>query len=137
MRKSSFPTTKRTTSTHRLPGSSWPRSTKSTPQKKLTEQDELWHELVLAGIGGRTVAEAKDRVSWDEFFAWMSYRASHGPLHLHGRLQDGFARVAHTIASVAPRRQGARRPKLQDFMAWLPRAADQPIDLETAMERWR
>lgn len=92
---------------------------------------------MLAGIGGRTVAEAKRNISWGEFQDWMAYRLAHGPLVLHQRLEHGLALVAQTVASTIPRKRGAKGPKLEDF---LPRRAaqdEQPIELEEAMRRWR
>src|SRR5690625_65472 len=50
--------------------------------KNLAPEDELWHELVLSGVGGRTVAEAKERLSFVEFMSWQRYIRSPGTLNI-------------------------------------------------------
>jgi len=35
----------------------------------------------MLGIGGRTIAEAKRRLTVSEFLAWMAYRRKYGSLH--------------------------------------------------------
>ena len=108
------------------------------PLKKLTAADEVWCELVLAGVGGKTIEEAKQRLSYDEFQLWVEYRKRHGPLWHGPRLEHGAALVAHTVASVAPRKKGARGPKFSDFLPQRAQASSgEPIDLETAMKTWR
>jgi len=92
---------------------------------------------VLAGVGGRTVAEAKQRMSWNEFQVWLKYRASHGPLHTQHHLERGFGLVAYLIASSIPRKPGTRAPRFEDFMPKSKEATDGPIDLATAMRTWR
>lgn len=52
---------------------------------------------MLAGIGGATIAEAKERLTYEEVLTWCEYIKNHGPLDLHGRLEYGFALVAHQI----------------------------------------
>lgn len=47
--------------------------------KKLTPADEVWHELVLNGIGGCTIREAKERIDYDEYRAWVAYLKSVAP----------------------------------------------------------
>lgn len=44
----------------------------------------MWHELVRHGIGGRTVAEAKLRMTHDEWLSWLAY------LRKFGSLNDGL-----------------------------------------------
>lgn len=106
--------------------------------KSLTPAEAVWHELVLAGVGGRTVAEAKEAISLPEFQAWMAYRAEHGPLHLAERLEWVGALIAHTVASTIPRKRGARAPKFEDFLPQRRKPEDEtPITLDEAMLRWR
>jgi hypothetical protein len=50
----------------------------------------VWHELVLHGIGGRTIAEAKERITHDEFVAWHAYIRKRGTLNWGMRLEVGF-----------------------------------------------
>ena len=51
----------------------------------------MWHELVLCGIGGRTIAEAQQRLSYTEFFAWVRYRRKQS----RARLIDGLSALHH------------------------------------------
>lgn len=53
---------------------------------------------MLAGIGGRTVAEAKERVQYAEFMDWMTYRRMRGSLNIGNRLESGFALIAFMIS---------------------------------------
>ena len=64
------------------------RSTGSRTRKKLTPADEVWHELVLNGVGGSTIAEAKERLSYAEYRAWVAYlKDKRGSLHPGHRLE--------------------------------------------------
>ena len=62
----------------------------------------------------------------------MLYREKHGPLWHGTRLEQGFALVAHTVASGIPRNKGTKGPKFKDF---LPRRAtqDDVLTLQEAM----
>lgn len=53
----------------------------------------MWHELVLNGIGGRTVAEAKLRMTHDEYLSWLAYMQKRGSLHDGTRLDMAMARL--------------------------------------------
>lgn len=96
---------------------------------------------MLAGIGGRTVAEAKWSISWPEFQAWMQYRAKHGPLHTQPHIEHAAALVAYMISSTVPRAKGKKGPEFSDFLpkraARAEAANEAPIDLEEAMATWR
>lgn len=92
---------------------------------------------MLAGIGGRTVAQAKRNISWGEFQDWMAYRKAHGPLVLHQRMEDGLALVAHTVASTIPHKRGTKGPKISDFLPQRELETAKPIALEDAMKSWR
>lgn len=52
---------------------------------------------MLAGVGGKTVAEAKEAVSYAEFRGWLAYRQKFGPLDERLRMDRGFAVVATLI----------------------------------------
>lgn len=92
---------------------------------------------MLAGIGGRTVAEAKRNVSWGEFQAWMKYREAHGALSSHHRLEQGFALVAQTVASTIPRKPGTRGAKLEDFLPKRRSGVGESISLDEAIKTWK
>lgn len=50
--------------------------------------------MVLAGVGGRTVEEAQNRMSYNEFVQWIAYRNRWGTLHLGMRIDRATARGA-------------------------------------------
>lgn len=84
---------------------------------------------MLNGVGGRTIEEAKARLSYREALSWMAYRAKRGNLH-PGR------RVDRAAAMLAQMYWGAHSEKpvsLYDFMPW---EDPPPITLETAMKEW-
>lgn len=57
----------------------------------------MWHELVLHGVGGRTVHEAKQRMSYQEAMSWAAYIRKRGSLNWGMRLEAGFALIATQI----------------------------------------
>lgn len=59
----------------------------------------MWHELVLHGIGGRTIAEAKRTLSWVEAQQHLAYIRRRGSLNLGTRIEAGFALLAWLIAN--------------------------------------
>jgi len=48
---------------------------------------------VLNGIGGRTIAEAQENLSWDEFQTWAAYRGKRGSLNQGMRVETAVARL--------------------------------------------
>jgi len=101
--------------------------------------------MVLAGVGGRTVAELRRNMSWAEFQAWMQYRAKHGQLHMQHHIEHAAALVAYVVSGTVPRAKGQKGPGFMDF---LPRRAmaegagneaqeEMPIDIDTAIATWR
>lgn len=84
----------------------------------------------MAGVGGRTIAEAQERLSYSEFISWQKYRAKRGSLNLGMRVERGAALLA-TLYANAHSKQGGY--KLFDFM---PHEEEPPVSLETAMEKW-
>lgn len=88
---------------------------------------------MLCGIGGNTIAEAKERISYSEFLGWLQYRNLRGSLNLGMRIERGSALLA-TIYANAHRKKDAEPFTLDDFM---PHADQKPITLEKAMQEWR
>ena len=43
----------------------------------------------MNGIGGRTIAEAQERMSRREFLVWLKYREKYGPLNIMMRTEWG------------------------------------------------
>jgi hypothetical protein len=71
----------------------------------------VWHELVLHGIGGATVEEAKGTLTHDEFVSWAAFMRKRGSLNLADRIDAGFAMLAHVICAV-----NNRKTNVADFM---------------------
>lgn len=85
---------------------------------------------MLSGIGGRTIAEAQQRLSYTEFQSWAAFRKLRGSLHVGMRLEYGFAQMLTMYANSKSKYGGYR---LCDFM---PHQPEQPITLEEAMKSW-
>ena len=67
-------------------------------RKKFGADAWLWHELVRAGVGGRTIAVARECLSEQETTQWAHYIHAYGPLHHDARL---FARLDAGLALLA------------------------------------
>lgn len=93
----------------------------------------MWHELVLNGVGGRTVAEAQQRMSYTEFCRWLAYRRQRGSFN-PGLRADRAAGLLAAIYVNAHRKKGATAHSLWDF---LPHEDEPPITMEQAMDTWR
>ena len=50
--------------------------------------------MVLNGIGGRTIAEAQETLSFAEFQTWCQYRRKRGTLNVGRRIERGAALLA-------------------------------------------
>lgn len=66
---------------------------------------------MLNGIGGRTVAEAKERISAQEFSQWCAYIRKRGALNIGTRVELGFALLASTVV-----RANGGKAKIEDFL---------------------
>lgn len=71
--------------------------------------DEVWHELVLHGVGGKTVEEAKQCLSYREALNWFEYIQKHGTPNQH--LHQGFAMLAAMINNAM-----GGKADMKDFM---------------------
>lgn len=85
----------------------------------------------MCGIGGRTIAEAQTRLSYDEFCRWASYRALRGRLNPGLRIEAGTALLATIYANSHSKRGGYT---VFDFM---PHMDAPPVSLEQAMKEWK
>lgn len=85
---------------------------------------------MLCGIGGRTIAEAQQRLSYPEFMAWAKYRNKRGTLHVGMRVERGAALLATLYANSHSKKGDF---KLFDFM---PHEEEPPMSLEQAMATW-
>ena len=68
----------------------------------------------MLGIGGRTLAEAKQNLSAEEVGLWAAYRAQRGTLSVGLRLEQLFAISDLRAAQIA----GVKRIKLQDLLRY-------------------
>lgn len=86
----------------------------------------------MCGVGGRTIAEAQQRVSYVEFCQWAQYRAKRGSLNVGLRVERGSALLAMMYGN-AHRGKHVAAFQLHDFAPH----HDQPvITLEEAMKSW-
>jgi hypothetical protein len=88
----------------------------------------LLHELVLAGVGGRTVAEAKERLTYAEAVAWEAYRRKYGTLNVGLRLEIGFGQLLAAVANAL----GNKADPL-DYMPHVPRPEPEPLSIDRVM----
>lgn len=72
---------------------------------------------MLNGIGGRTIAEAKLRLSYSEALDWFAFIRKRGTLNLGMRLEALFAQQAILICNAAGiKKQGGGIFTMHDFM---------------------
>lgn len=76
--------------------------------------------MVSHGIGGCTVEEAKERISYDEYLSWCAYVRKRGTLNLGMRVEAGFA----LLATMVNRATGGQA-KMEDFMPHADKLEDQ------------
>ena len=80
---------------------------------------------MLNGVGGRSVAEAKERITFDEAQAWSAYMQKRGSMHIGMRLESGFALIARSINHAL-----GGHATMRDYMPH----ADQPDSLTEIMK---
>lgn len=80
-------------------------------------------------MGGRTVAEARLNLSYNEVINWQLYRNKHGPLSPNHRLDMGIARLGSFIGNLATRKSSF---KFEDFMPFgKSRKPEEPASIES------
>ncbi|EPH0529390.1 phage tail assembly protein T [Pseudomonas aeruginosa] len=85
----------------------------------------------MCGIGGRTIAEAQERLSYPEFLSWCKFRSKRGSLHLGMRIERGSALLATLYANSHSKDGGY---KIYDFML---HEKEPAISLDAAIDTWR
>lgn len=88
---------------------------------------------MLNGIGGRTIAEAKQRLTYHEALDWFAFIRKRGTLNVGMRLEALFAQQSVLICSAAGiKKQGGGQFSMTDFMPH----ADEPdeLSIEDAMK---
>ncbi|MDG1643691.1 phage tail protein [Klebsiella huaxiensis] len=86
----------------------------------------------MNGIGGRTIAEAQERMSLREFQMWVKYRNKYGPLNIMMRTEWGAALVASVLANIN-KAKNTPPYKVSDFA---PHINEVSVSLEEAMKTW-
>ncbi|EPZ0123754.1 phage tail protein [Klebsiella pneumoniae] len=86
----------------------------------------------MNGIGGRTIAEAQERMSRREFLVWLKYREKYGPLNIMMRTEWGASLVASVLANIN-KAKSTPPFKVSDFA---PHINELPLSLEEAMKSW-
>jgi hypothetical protein len=69
---------------------------------------------VLCGIGGRTIEEAQNNISYNEFIRWVIYRKKRGSLNVGIRIEHDLAIIASMFAN-RYREKGSMPYKVYDF----------------------
>lgn len=65
----------------------------------------------MAGVGGRTIEEAKERLTYDEYLRWVEYRRMRGSFNVGMRIEECSALVAQQVNNSA-----GGKAKIGDFM---------------------
>ncbi|YCH81719.1 hypothetical protein L0Y47_21390 [Ectopseudomonas composti] len=85
---------------------------------------------MLNGVGGRTIAEAQQRLSYEEFCSWVRYRIKRGSLHPGMRMERAAGTLAALYANLKVKDGDFRA---EDFM--LHESRPEPT-VEEAMAAW-
>lgn len=86
----------------------------------------------MCGIGGRTIAEAKHRISYPEYLQWVAYRYKRGSLNWGLRSERDAALLA-TLYANTHRKEGKPARQIYEFA---PHMDEPPISVAQAMESW-
>ncbi|EMO8816350.1 phage tail assembly protein T [Klebsiella michiganensis] len=86
----------------------------------------------MNGIGGRTIAEAQERMSLREFQVWVKYRNKYGQLNSMMRTEWGASLVASVLANIN-KSKNSPPFKVSDFA---PHINEVSVSLEDAMKNW-
>lgn len=86
----------------------------------------------MNGIGGRTVAEARQRMSYAEFLSWVAFRDKRGSLNGGLRVEEAVARLMALTINIHAGKNGPGY-RMYDFA---PHIEEPPISIEQAMEAW-
>lgn len=81
-------------------------------KKKLNSIDEFWCELAMA-IGGHTVGELQEKITWREYMLWLAYRTKYGPLNPVRKYDLGFA-----VLNAQLNNMFGGKAKWKDFIFW-------------------
>ena len=82
-------------------------------------------------MGGSTIAEAQQRLGYQEALQWMKYRRLRGSFNLGMRVERGSAQLSTLYANAHSKNGGY---KIYDFM---PHMEEPAMTLEQAMDIWK
>lgn len=89
---------------------------------------------MLNGIGGRTIAEARENISYGEYLIWAEYRAKRGSLNVGRRVEQATGQLHYTTV-----RLNTKQGTQLDILAFMPHE-DQPVakevDAMDALRAW-
>ena len=85
---------------------------------------------MLAGIGGKTVREAKECLTHSDLKGWQQYRAEFGPLNIGRRIDYAIARLIFITRLC----HGNKEAKLEDFLPKYGQTPDQDEEPELTAE---
>lgn len=86
--------------------------------------------MVLNGVGGRTIEEAKRNMSHAEFIQWVMYRNKRGSLFTGRRIEQSVANMMAIYANANSKDGGHT---MYDFA---PHEDEPELTLEQAMKEW-
>ena len=69
------------------------------------ESEEFWCELVINGIGGRTIEEAKQKISPEEFKIWWAYHKKYGSFFFGKRVEQAVGRLHSDMVAIGIRKE--------------------------------
>lgn len=69
----------------------------------------------MHGVGGNTVEEAQQRISYSEYLDWCSYVSKNGSLNPAKRLEKTLALIAATFANALFKKSNGKQFELADF----------------------
>lgn len=87
--------------------------------------------MVLSGVGGSTIAEAQERISFREFNKWVQYRNKRGGFNTGMRIEESIAVLSALYVNSKTKNGSYKR---YDFMDHKEEPA---IQLDQAMENWK
>ena len=71
---------------------------------------------MLNGVGGRTIAEAKDNITYSEYIEWVKYRNLRGSFSIPRRVEQAVASMCMMIGNVNGGKKGGQPYSATDFM---------------------
>lgn len=90
--------------------------------------------MVLAGIGGKSIAEAQNSLTFSEVLMWSAYRAKRGSLNVGRRVEQALGNLmAHYT------RFHVKEPDSVDALAFMPHedyVSDSELSLEEYFEKY-